>query len=63
MAAITIEVPGFECERCGHRWIARKCRNRPQSTEPPRICPGCKSPWWDTPKRAKNPPHATEQVG
>jgi predicted Zn-ribbon and HTH transcriptional regulator len=32
-----------ECLRCGHKWVARKLRIR--------TCPGCKSPYWDTPRK------------
>ena len=30
------------CKRCGHVWVARK--------EIIRVCPKCKSPYWDTEK-------------
>lgn len=33
----------YKCERCGHEWFSR-------SGARPRICPRCKSAWWDTPK-------------
>jgi len=33
------------CLRCGHKWIPR--------IEKPRICPGCRSPYWDTPRKKK----------
>lgn len=57
MAEITIKVPGYRCERCGHEWIARKPRNAPEPPKgkkagkppKPRQCPACKSAWWDTP--------------
>jgi len=29
-----------KCKRCGHKWAQRKL-------EKPRICPKCKSPYWD----------------
>jgi hypothetical protein len=35
---------GFECTRCGHQWL-------PRSKEKPCVCPGCKSPYWDRPRR------------
>lgn len=56
MAEITIKVPGFRCERCGHEWIARKPRNaaaaKGKKAAKPRQCPKCKSAWWDTPPGA-----------
>ncbi len=55
MGRITIEVDGFECERCGYQWIGRWPRDVPVSKrkgEPPepRMCPRCKSKLWDVPK-------------
>jgi predicted Zn-ribbon and HTH transcriptional regulator len=52
MAEITIKVPGYRCERCGHEWVARSPRNvapGKKKGEPPkpRQCPACKSAWWD----------------
>lgn len=32
------------CLRCGHEW---------PTTGDPRVCPKCKSPYWDIPKREK----------
>jgi len=37
-----IKLPILECKRCGHTWIPKK--------EEVRICPKCKSAWWDTEK-------------
>lgn len=37
-------VQGFRC-RCGHEWL-------PRQEGTPRICPKCKSAYWDRPKRA-----------
>jgi len=44
MAKIKIEVEGYKCERCGHEWIPRK-------NNYPIVCPKCKSPYWNMPKR------------
>lgn len=33
------------CHRCEHKWITRKERQLP------RICPKCKSAYWDVPRR------------
>jgi len=35
---------GCRC-RCGHEWLPR------DKDEKPRVCPKCKSPNWDRPKR------------
>lgn len=40
-----MKVPVIElvCKRCGHRWIPRK--------DEIRICPKCKSAYWDIDKK------------
>ena len=44
MARILIE--GFLCERCKYRWVPR------QSTKKePKICPKCKSAYWNKPRK------------
>ena len=45
MARVPITVMGYRCERCGHEWIPRDF-----DTEP-RVCPKCKSPYWNQAKR------------
>jgi Zn finger protein HypA/HybF involved in hydrogenase expression len=50
MGAITIEVEGFKCERCKHEWIPRK------KGKFPIICPSCKSPYWNIPKKVPKEP-------
>jgi predicted Zn-ribbon and HTH transcriptional regulator len=54
MARITITVDGWRCERCGHEWI-------PLRENAPRVCPKCKSPYWDRPRRAASEPEASER--
>ena len=44
MARIRIEVDGYRCERCSHEWVPRRA-------EEPRVCPACKSPYWNRPLR------------
>ncbi len=40
---------GFQCERCKHIWVPRT------TTEgEPTICPKCKSPYWNKPRRFVN---------
>ena len=34
----------LKCKRCEYEWIAR--------TEDPKVCPNCKSPYWNTPRKA-----------
>jgi hypothetical protein len=38
-----IELPTLKCLRCRHEWIP----NRPVE---PKVCPKCKSPYWNKPK-------------
>lgn len=39
-----ITVRNCKCERCEHSWITR-------SKELPKVCPHCKSPYWNVPKK------------
>jgi len=43
MGEITLK--GYECERCQHQWVPR------EEGERPRVCPKCKSPYWDRPRQ------------
>ena len=45
MAEITIKVKGYKCERCEHEWAPRNKKEKPI------ICPKCKSPYWNKPKK------------
>ena len=42
-----VKIWGYRCERCEHEWRPRNI------DEPPRVCPKCKSPYWDLPRRDK----------
>ncbi len=42
----TIKIEGYVCERCEHRWVSRLA-------EEPRVCPLCKSPYWNVPRKNK----------
>ncbi len=44
MAEIKLHVDGYRCERCTHEWIAR-------GEGKPTVCPKCKSPYWNIPKK------------
>ena len=44
----SVELRQQVCHRCGKAWWPR----RPQK---PARCPGCKSPYWDRPRRLKHP--------
>ena len=47
MSRVPITVMGFRCERCAHEWIPRV-----SAEEEPRVCPKCRSPWWNRPRKA-----------
>ncbi len=40
MPKVPITTMGFHCERCGYEWA-------PRSAAEPRVCPKCKSPYWN----------------
>ena len=42
-----VKVSGFRCERCKHTWVPR------HDSSEPKVCPKCKSPYWDTPRKNK----------
>lgn len=43
-AGANVLIPGNRCYRCSYEW-------RPNdSAKMPRVCPNCKSPYWDRPK-------------
>ena len=47
MPKVKMTVWGYRCERCNHEWLPNK-----QGQPPPKVCPACKSPYWDTPRKA-----------
>jgi predicted Zn-ribbon and HTH transcriptional regulator len=49
MPRVPITVMGYRCERCSHEWIPRDAERAPV------VCPKCKSPYWDRPRRGGVP--------
>ncbi len=45
MPRVPITVMGYRCELCEHEWIPRDLERDPE------VCPKCKSPYWDRPKK------------
>jgi predicted Zn-ribbon and HTH transcriptional regulator len=43
-AGANIFIVGNKCFRCNHEWIPSK------KAQIPKVCPKCKSPYWDRPK-------------
>lgn len=48
-------INAFKCLRCSHEWIPRVGMEELLGTikEKPRICPNCKSAYWDIPRKEK----------
>ena len=46
MARVPITVMGYRCERCSHEWIPR------HAAQEPAVCPKCKSPYWNRPRKS-----------
>ena len=47
MAKTKITIYKYTCERCEHEWIPR------DTEQEPRVCPKCKSPYWNKPRKPK----------
>ncbi len=47
MGMAKILLKGYRCERCGHEWVPR------DKEHTPRVCPSCKSPYWDRPRQTE----------
>ena len=41
-----VKLDGYRCDRCEHEWLPR------DKSQDPKVCPTCKSPYWNTPRRA-----------
>jgi len=46
MPRVPITLMGYRCDRCGHEWIPKYAENEPA------VCPKCKSPYWNRPRRS-----------
>jgi len=46
-----IKLDGYICERCEHIWVPRF--NKTSSQKKPLVCPKCKSPYWNIPRKVK----------
>jgi DNA-directed RNA polymerase subunit RPC12/RpoP len=56
MTKVPITVMGYRCTRCGHEWVPR------EGGQEPRVCPKCKSPYWNVPRQSERSPGAREIV-
>ena len=46
-----IVLKGYQCERCAHKWVPRA------EGDYPKVCPKCKSPYWDKPRKIEKKKH------
>lgn len=52
-----VKVDAYKCERCGHVWLPRDLpinwdgNLNTLDKAPPRVCPSCKSAYWNTPRK------------
>jgi predicted Zn-ribbon and HTH transcriptional regulator len=44
-AMAKVQLSGYRCDRCGHEWVPR------EKGQHPKVCPRCKSPYWDIPRQ------------
>ena len=44
-----VQVWAWVCERCDHWWVPRVR----DTDKEPRVCPKCKSPYWNVPRKPK----------
>ncbi|MCV0401962.1 MAG: hypothetical protein K5777_08330 [Nitrosopumilus sp.] len=42
-----IMLKGYRCERCNHTWV-------PRDESSPTVCPKCKSPYWNKPRKSES---------
>ena len=47
MKLVPITLMGLRCERCAYEWVPRS------TTEVPRVCSRCKSPYWNRPRQKR----------
>ena len=45
-----VTITAYRC-RCGYEWASRNLFD----TQPPKVCPKCKSPNWDRPYKFRRP--------
>jgi hypothetical protein len=43
------------CNRCEHRWVQKDPWQDPDPDDLPRVCPKCKSPYWNTERTFPKP--------
>ena len=56
MAISTMDA--YLCERCDYRWAPRKAIVTVKVENQPKMCPACKSPFWNKKRKLKRPPES-----
>jgi DNA-directed RNA polymerase subunit RPC12/RpoP len=57
MGLVKLTMWGYRCLRCAHEWVPRDVEQTVDGKKPsepddePRVCPKCKSPYWNRPRR------------
>lgn len=46
-----VKLDGYICERCKHIWVSRLIKGNEKML--PVVCPKCKSPYWNKPRKNK----------
>ena len=46
-------IQGYRCKRCGHVWRPRGADPNDPNPKDPKVCPKCKSAWWDENRKVK----------
>ena len=52
-----VKVDAYKCERCGHIWMSRE-----NSRDEPKVCPKCKSPYWNIPRKKNRTTENTKDI-
>jgi len=47
-----VMLSGLRCDRYGHEWLPR------EASSEPRVCPKCKIPYWNVPRKVAAPAKA-----
>lgn len=51
MPKVKITLDGWRCTRCGYEWVPRYYYSEGGEMVPPKVCPKCKSPYWNQERR------------
>ena len=51
MPQVKITLDGWRCTRCSWEWVPRFYYSADRSMVPPKVCPHCKSPYWNQERR------------